>query len=100
MGEELHDRTTELSVDPLHPSTVSLLSSPLFRPVHCSAGNVDCSSGECSANVSTNFENSCEENWGPLSLTTTSGIPCLANKDFMAVITLGDDVDGSSTISG
>ena len=37
---------------------------------------------------------------GPLSLTTVSGIPCRANTDFSAAITLRDVVDFSWITSG
>ena len=41
-----------------------------------------------------------ESNWGPLSLISTAGIPCLENIDFRALIMLLDVVDISFTASG
>ena len=42
--------------------------------------------------VAAKILNSSAINYGPLSLTTMSGIPCLATNDFALLITVDDDV--------
>ena len=46
-----------------------------------------------------NSRNSCEAYCGPLSITSTSGIPCLENMDFRAVMILAELVVDNFRIS-
>ena len=46
-----------------------------------------------------NDSNSFEEDWGPLSLITSEGIPCRANADFKWVMTVMLLVSGSFATS-
>ena len=44
--------------------------------------------------------NSCEEDWGPLSLTSISGMPHWEKTDFKAVMTLREVTDVSLMAPG
>ena len=46
-----------------------------------------------------NLQNSIEENCGPLSDTTTCGIPCLAKTDFVCLITSAEDSPDNRAVS-